>query len=115
MDYPRWMGRYWRYSIPAVLKEINEETGLEGGVSCVYWQYMIKAVIHIRPEPFYIYKLVFLCDVKEGTLNHGFDMKGASYYSLKDLPELSEDRILKNQLIHLFGLVKSNNNEVYVD
>jgi hypothetical protein len=50
------------------------------------------------PQPFYVYKMVILCEAVSGELKRGFDMAGATYFDINNLPELSEDRILKSQV-----------------
>lgn len=98
----------------AVTKEIREETGLNSEVVRLLAIYDKRCHNH-PPEPFYIYKLMFLCRITGGTLQHGFDMTGAGFFSLEDLPELSEPRILESQLKQLFQLAKLDNQSVYVD
>lgn len=97
----------------AVLKEIKEETGLDAEVQRLLAIYDKRCHPH-PPQPFYIYKLMFLCKITGGDLQHGFDMKGAGFFPLDQLPELSSDRILESQLKHLFDLTK-NNAAVYFD
>ena len=58
---------------------------------------------------------MFFCKAVGGELQPGFDMKGAGYFPLDSLPELSEERILESQIKHLFDLVKNEIQEVYVD
>ena len=97
-----------------VLKEIKEETGIDAEVVRLLAIYDKQR--HKHPaEPYYIYKIIFFCNALGGKLEPGFDMKGAKYFPLDALPELSEERILKSQLIQLFHLVKQNIQEVYVD
>ena len=97
----------------AVLKEIKEETGLEAEIVRLLAIYDKRCHPH-PPEPYYIYKLMFLCKVTGGELKHGFDMQGAAFFPLDKLPELSEDRILKSQLEHLFQMV-NHRSAVYFD
>jgi ADP-ribose pyrophosphatase YjhB (NUDIX family) len=98
----------------AVIKEIREETGLDAEVVRLLAIYDKRCHDH-PPEPFYIYKLMFLCKITGGNLQHGFDMKGADFFSLNDLPQLSEPRILESQLKQLFQLANSDNQYVHVD
>ena len=98
----------------AVIKEIKEETGLDSEPVRLLAIYDKRCHEH-PPEPYYIYKLMFLCRITGGTLKHGFDMRGAAFFPLTNLPELSEPRILEDQLKHLFQLSKSENQSVYVD
>ncbi len=96
------------------VKEIEEETGIKTEVVRFLGVYDKQVHPH-PPEPYYIYKLIFLCRIKGGELKAGFDMLGADFFSLDQLPELSEERILESQLKHLFQLAKSSPSEVYFD
>lgn len=96
------------------IKEVKEETGLKAEVVRLLAIYDKKCHPH-PPEPYYIYKLMFLCKVVGGELNHGFDMQGVGYFPLDRLPELSKDRILKSQLEQLYAMALENENEVYYD
>ena len=97
-----------------VIKEIQEETGIEAEVVRLIAIYDKQR--HKHPaEPYYIYKLMFLCKATGGKLAPGFDMKGAAYFSLDALPELSKERILESQLKQLFSMAKEGSHEVYVD
>lgn len=97
----------------AVLKEIKEETGLDAEVVRLLAIYDKRCHPH-PPQPFYIYKIMFFCKITGGELKHGFDMQGADFFPLDELPELSTDRILESQLKQLFKLVKDKA-EVYFD
>lgn len=97
-----------------VLKEIEEETGLRCSVDRLLAVYDKRMHPH-PPQPFYIYKLVFLCTLKGGELQPGFDMDGAAFFKPDALPELSEDRILKSQLQQLYTMVIDGNRNVYYD
>jgi len=96
------------------VREIKEETGLDTEIVRLVAIYDKQRHPH-PPEPYYIYKLMFHCRVTGGKLQAGFDMQGADWFSLDDLPPLSEERILESQLHHLFTLVKDNIQEVYSD
>ena len=96
------------------VKEIKEETGLDAEIVRLVAIYDKQRHPH-PPEPYYIYKLMFHCRVTGGELKAGFDMQGADWFSLDNLPPLSEERILESQLHHLFTLVKENIQDVYSD
>lgn len=96
------------------VKEIWEETGIETKVKRLLGVYDKQVHPH-PPEPYYIYKIIFLCEITGGELKPGFDMLGAQFFPLDKLPPLSEERILKNQIEQLFKLSKSNVPEVYFD
>ncbi|MEM9648240.1 MAG: NUDIX hydrolase [Bacteroidota bacterium] len=96
------------------VKEIEEETGLKAKVERLLAVYDKQVHPH-PPEPYYIYKLFFLCRITGGEMKAGFDMLGVDFFSLEQLPDLSEERILESQLKHLFHLAKSPESQVYFD
>ena len=96
------------------IKEVEEETGLKVEVVKLLAVYDKQVHPH-PPEPYYIYKLNFFCKLVGGELKPGFDMLGADFFPLDNLPELSAERILESQLKHLFKLAKSTTPEVYFD
>ncbi len=96
------------------IKEIEEETGLTCTAERLLAVYDKQMHPH-PPQPFYIYKLIFLCKIKGGELKHGFDMDGAAFFPINNLPDLSEDRILKSQVQQLYTMVMENDNKVYFD
>lgn len=97
-----------------VKKEIEEETGLVTEVDRLLAVYDKRCHQH-PPQPFYVYKLVFLCSIKNGDLKHGFDMEDAAFFDMDNLPELSEDRILKSQVKQLYNLALDETAKVYFD
>ncbi|EAR03061.1 NUDIX hydrolase N-terminal domain-containing protein [Maribacter sp. HTCC2170] len=97
-----------------VTKEIEEETGLSCSVVRLLAIYDKRMHPH-PPQPFYVYKLVFLCKVENGGLKPGFDMAGAAFYRIDDLPELSKDRILESQINQLYNMVIENDKNVHFD
>ena len=97
-----------------VVKEIEEETGLNCTVDRLLAVYDKRMHMH-PPQPFYVYKLIFLCRIQSGTLKHGFDMDGAKFFNIADLPNLSEDRILTTQIQQLYTMVIDNITNVYFD
>ena len=96
------------------VKEIEEETGIRTNAVRLLGVYD-KQVHQHPPEPYYIYKLIFQCNIVDGELKAGFDMLDANFFPLDNLPELSENRILKSQLEQLFQLAKSAEPNVYFD
>ncbi len=97
-----------------IVREIEEETGLKTSVVRLLAVYDKKCHPH-PPQPFYIYKLNFLCKIEGGNLKPGFDMKDAAFFPIDKLPELSQDRILETQIKQLYRLATEGNMEVYVD
>ena len=97
-----------------IKKEIFEETGLPSRVIRFLAIYDKKCHPH-PPQPFYVYKLVFLCEILPGEINTGFDIEEARYFDIKRLPELSEDRILKSQIEQLYQMAVNGDQTVYFD
>lgn len=97
-----------------IIKECAEETGLE-----VVPQRLL-AVFDKRlhphpPQPFYVYKLVFLCEAVSTTIIKGFDVLDVQYFAIDALPELSEDRILKSQVEQVFQIAMQPHLPPFVD
>ncbi|CAZ95481.1 NUDIX hydrolase [Zobellia galactanivorans] len=97
-----------------IMKEIEEETGLITNVVRLMAVYDKQSHPH-PPQPFYVYKLCFLCRLSGGKLIPGFDMRGAAFFDIDDLPEISKDRILVSQLKQLHAMAIENKTEVYFD
>ena len=95
-------------------KEIKEETGLDATVSRLLAVYDKKCHPH-PPQPLYVYKLVFLCEVLAGSLSPGFDIQDVRYFALEQLPELSEERILKAQIEQIHQLALQAGSSVHFD
>jgi ADP-ribose pyrophosphatase YjhB (NUDIX family) len=97
-----------------VVKEIEEETGFKTDVVRLLAIYDKKCHPH-PPQPFYIYKLNFLCRICGGKLKPSFDIKDVGFFPIDKLPELSEDRILQRQLEQLYKMVIDDDQVVYFD
>ncbi|MDR0699064.1 MAG: ADP-ribose pyrophosphatase, partial [Tannerella sp.] len=66
-------------------------------------------------SPFYIYKFCFLCEVTGGNDYLTFDILDKGYFALDNLPALSLDRILPEQLALLDKLRRDPDAKVYCD
>lgn len=96
------------------MKECKEETGLD--VIPVRLLAVFDKKFHAHPpEPFYVYKIVILCEAVSFESNSGFDISDVQYFSIHELPDLSEFRILKSQLELLYRIALTPGNEVYFD
>lgn len=98
-----------------MMKEFHEETGLL--VKPVKLLAVFDKKMHPHPpQPFYVYKVVFLCEAEDtSTLQRGFDVLDLDYFDINHLPELSEDRILKSQLELLYKEYVFAKGKVYFD
>ncbi len=97
-----------------IIKEIQEEIGLHSKAMKLLAVYDKKCHAH-PPQPFYVYKMVFLCEVLKGTITPSFDIEDAGYFHIDNLPSLSEDRILESQIRQLYHQVIQEKHEVYFD
>jgi ADP-ribose pyrophosphatase YjhB (NUDIX family) len=97
-----------------IVKEFKEETGLDVIPERLLAVFDKKMHPH-PPQPFYVYKMVFYCKVLSTEIIKGFDVLDVGYFDIKELPPLSEDRILANQIELLFTKIVSLDTHVYVD
>ncbi len=97
-----------------VVKETKEETGLD--VRADRLLAVMDKRCHAHPAgPFYIYKMFILCEVIGGEFTKTFDILDQGYFPLNNLPPLSVDRILPEQ-IHLMNELRQNPSApVYLD
>jgi len=97
-----------------ITKEFKEETGLD--VIPERLLAVFDKKMHPHPtQAFYVYKLAFYCTATSFTISKGFDVLDVQYFDIDNLPELSEDRILKSQIELLYQKVMSLDFEPYVD
>jgi len=97
-----------------IINEFKEETGLDVTAERLLAVFDKKMHPH-PPQPFYVYKMVFYCKSVSVEITRGFDVLDVQYFSIDNLPALSEDRILESQLKLLFDKVISGDKDVYVD
>jgi ADP-ribose pyrophosphatase YjhB (NUDIX family) len=97
-----------------IIKEFQEETGLDIVPERLLAVFDKKMHPH-PPQPFYVYKMVFYCKAVSTELNKGFDVLDVQYFDIDQLPELSEDRILKSQVELLYQKIVSGDLRVWVD
>ncbi|CAA9528554.1 MAG: hypothetical protein AVDCRST_MAG96-3397 [uncultured Segetibacter sp.] len=97
-----------------VVKEFKEETGLEVTAKALLAVFDKRFHDH-PPQPFYVYKMVFYCEPTSFELTKGFDVLDVQYFAIHNLPELSEDRILKTQIELVYQKVLSSDFQAYFD
>jgi ADP-ribose pyrophosphatase YjhB (NUDIX family) len=91
-----------------IVKEFKEEAGLDVTTTQLLAVFDKKCHLH-PPQPFYVYKMVFLCEPKNGIkIEKGFDILDAAFFSINNLPVLSENRILKSQIELVYKNALSN-------
>ncbi|MGS2740658.1 NUDIX hydrolase [Sinomicrobium sp. M5D2P17] len=97
-----------------IVKEFKEETGLNVKPERLL-AVMDKKMHPHPPQPFYVYKMVFHCKVLSGKITKSFDILDVDYFKIDQLPQLSEDRILKSQIEMLYTKATSGDHEPYFD
>jgi len=97
-----------------IVKEFKEETGLDVAPERLLAVFDKKMHPH-PPQPFYVYKMVFYCKQISTQITKGFDVLDVNYFSVDDLPELSEDRILESQIKIAASKIFAGEVDVYVD
>ena len=78
-------------------KEVKEETGLD--VLPVRLLAVMDMSKHPHPAiPYYVYKFFILCELKGGSFTETFDILGKGFFRLEELPPLSLERVLPEQI-----------------
>jgi ADP-ribose pyrophosphatase YjhB (NUDIX family) len=97
-----------------VVKEAKEETGFD--VRVIRLLAVLDKRCHNHPaSPFYIYKLCFQCEITGGNDDLTFDILDKGFFALDDLPPLSLDRILPEQITLLDALRRDPDSKIYCD
>lgn len=96
------------------VKEVFEEAGLEVTAE------RLLAVMDKRdhdhpPSPFYIYKIFIACTQTGGTLQAGSETLDAQFFSLDELPPLSEHRNTQSQIEEISTLFHNPSIPAYCD
>lgn len=97
-----------------IVKEFKEETGLDVIPRRLLAVFDKKMHAH-PPQPFYVYKIVLHCEPVSYEITKGFDVLDVQYFAIDNLPELSEDRILKSQIELVYNKVIASDNEAHFD
>lgn len=97
----------------AIIKEIREETGLDAKVSRLLAIYDKKCHPY-PPQPFYVYKLVFLCTFC-GNIHPCFEIQDVQWFPIDRLPAISTDRILPDQIRELYRAAIDESRPVHID
>lgn len=95
-------------------KETLEETGLTVKATRLLAVFDKRCHPH-PPQPFYVYKLVLLCEIIAGELKEGFDLLDVGCFDIDNLPELSEDRILESQIQLVYKKAANGDLSAYFD
>lgn len=97
------------------VKEVREETGLDVKTIRVLGIFDKKNHPH-PPEAWYVYKIFILCEKIGGEISKDTtETSDIQYFSLENLPPLSEPRNVYNQIKSMFDYRDNPNKEVYFD
>lgn len=97
------------------VKEVQEETGLDVKTIRVLGIFDKKNHPH-PPEGWYVYKIFILCEKVGGTISKNTtETSDIQYFSLENLPPLSEPRNVYSQIKMMFDYRDNPNKEVYFD
>lgn len=68
-----------------------------------------------RPFPFDIYQLFMECEIVGGEAKTGIETSDVGFFDIHNLPELSERRVTKEQVIQMYELYRNKNLEPIFD
>lgn len=97
-----------------VVKEIMEEASLEVEAERLLAVWDKKCHPH-PPEPHYAYKIFILCRIISGVPKPGEETEGADFFSLDELPPISENRNTTSQIHLLHNLIINNKSRPMFD
>ncbi|WP_068717837.1 NUDIX hydrolase [Vibrio tritonius] len=98
-----------------VIREVKEESGLDVKNPRLV-AIKDRAVHGYNPIfPFHIYKLFFICEFVGGEITENIEISEAGFFSLDDIPPLSESRTLMSDIEMMFAHYNNPSLPVYVD
>lgn len=98
-----------------IVKEFKEETGLQVTADKLLAVFDKRCHLH-PPQPYYVYKVVFFCKLAGNLiLNKGFDILDVGFFDINELPPLSVDRIVKDQIDAVYDVALNNKIETAFD
>jgi ADP-ribose pyrophosphatase YjhB (NUDIX family) len=87
----------------AVIREIQEESGLVTRALKVLAVFDRELQGHTPPFPYHVYKVFFLCEWVEGELQTGGEeTRDAAFFGRNEFPELSLSRVTSAQILRCF-------------
>ena len=87
-----------------VEKEIFEEAGLEAKALRLLAVFDRSSHDH-PPYPFHVYKLFFYCEVSMREPSPGLETAAVGFFSLDNLPKLSQGRVTRAQIEHMIEAI----------
>lgn len=96
------------------VKEVKEETGLEVKASRLLAVLDKKCHNH-PPALHYAYKIFILCEIAGGSFKSVFDILDKGFFDQNDLPPLSLERVLKEQIDLMYEYKRDPGKEATID
>lgn len=96
------------------IKEVKEETGLD--VKAIKLLAILDKKKHNHPPALhYVYKIFIQCEIIGGDLRTAFDILDVGFFSKDEIPELSEERVTKEQIDLMFEYRINSQKHAIVD
>lgn len=96
------------------VKEVKEESGLE--VRATRLLAVMDMSKHPHPMiPFYVYKFFILCEVTGGVFTDTFDILDKGFFPPDQLPPLSLERVLPQQIAYAIAQAAQPDGAAYLD
>ncbi len=97
-----------------IINEVKEESGFDVKPTRILG--LIDYNKHQeRPFPFDIYNLFMECEIIGGKPEVGIETSDVGFFEINNLPELSERRVTKTQILQMFELYNDKNLEPIFD
>lgn len=96
------------------VKECKEETGLDVVPKKLVALFDKRKHPH-PPQVLYIFKLVIYCEATGAEISKGHDVLDVGYFSVDNLPPLSEDRIVRSQIETVYNKILQGDEAAYFD
>jgi ADP-ribose pyrophosphatase YjhB (NUDIX family) len=90
----------------AAVRETKEESGYDVSALRLMAIYDRDRQGH-PPCPFHVYKVIFLCTLVGGSAKTSLETEAVSFFGEKELPALSESRVLSRQVKRAFVFAKN--------
>jgi ADP-ribose pyrophosphatase YjhB (NUDIX family) len=91
-----------------VVREVYEESGFEVRTTRLLAVWDREKQGNPPPYPYHIYKLFFLCEIIGGEARTTLETSGVAFFEPNELPDLSEARVIKSQILRCFQKVAEN-------
>ncbi len=93
----------------SVEREVVEESGFLVKAERLVAVYDRTKQKHTPPHPYHVYKMFFICKLIGGEAKNSNETDGVDFFTLNELPKLSDARIKKHQIARLFEHYEKQN------